>query len=143
MRCELSLRAIDLVNLEGAYRTSDPFAVVTHVATTPGEQPKCLGRTEEATNNLSPKWLHVFRLEWVLGTPLKICVQIFDKVGKHKYKSMGSAYFDVGQILGSPGCHRTKNLRKGGVLAAYIRKGTGAGELRLKLKGLQLRNVEG
>lgn len=131
------------MNLEGAYRTSDPFAVVTHVATTPGEQPKCLGRTEEATNNLSPKWLHVFRLEWVLGTPLKICVQIFDKVGKHKYKSMGSAYFDVGQILGSPGCHRTKNLRKGGVLAAYIRKGTGAGELRLKLKGLQLRNVEG
>jgi hypothetical protein len=74
---------------------------------------------------------------------MKLSVEIFDKVGKNKYVSMGAAYYDVGLVLGSPGCYRAKKMKKGGTLVACIRKGTGSGELRLKLKGLQLRNVEG
>lgn len=74
---------------------------------------------------------------------MKLSCEIFDKVAKNKFVSMGAAYFDVGLVLGSPGCHRAKMMKKGGTLVAFIRKGTGAGELRLKMKGLQLRNVEG
>jgi hypothetical protein len=143
MRCELLLRAINLPNVEGALRKSDPFAVVTHIATTPGERPKCLGRTEEIENELSPRWQHIFRFEWNLGTPMVLDVSIYDRIGKKKYKTMGSMEFDVAHVLCSPGCHHARNLRNGGVLVAYIRKGTGSGSLRLKLKGCHLRNVEG
>ena len=143
MRCELSIRAIRLPFDEGAPRKSDLIAVVTKIATTPGEQPKCMGRTEEITNDRSPRWQHLFPIAWNLGTPMKLCVQIFEKTaGKTKYRLKSSVSFDVEQILGCPGCRCAKKLKGGGVLLASIRKGSGP-ELRLKLKGLKLRIADG
>ena len=47
MKLELSLHASKLKNVAGAFKgTSDPYAVVTHIATTPGTAPKVLGKTE-------------------------------------------------------------------------------------------------
>ena len=47
MKVELSLHALKLKNVAGAFKgTSDPFAVVTEIATTPGSKPKVLGKTE-------------------------------------------------------------------------------------------------
>lgn len=74
---------------------------------------------------------------------MKLCIQIYDKTKKDHYELMGSAYFDVGLVLGSPGQCRAKKLNQGGMIIASIRKGAGSGELRLKLKGVGLKNVDG
>ena len=143
MRCELSLWAVSLPILEGASRKSDLFDVVTQIATTPGDQPRCLGRTEEVANDRSPRWKHKFQVSWNLGTPMKFCVHIFEKdTGKRKFRPRSSASFDVEVILGSPGCRCAKKMKGGGVLVVCIRKGTGP-ELRLKFKGLRLRSIDG
>jgi Copine/C2 domain len=142
MRCEMTLHAKKLRNIAGVLKgTSDPFAVVTHLGTA-GEPPKCLGRTEEASNNLSPDWQYVFRFSYDFGCPTKLCVTIFDHI-RNDYKNMGSAIFDVGEVLGQPGASEAKRLKQGGVIIAHIRKGTSSGELRLKIKGHHLTNVEG
>jgi hypothetical protein len=47
MKLEISLHASQLKNVAGAFQgISDPFAVVTQIATTPGTDPKVLGKTE-------------------------------------------------------------------------------------------------
>ena len=47
MKLEISLHASELPNVAGAFKgTSDPFAVVTHIPTTPGTTPVVLGKTE-------------------------------------------------------------------------------------------------
>ena len=148
MQCEMTLHARKLKNAAGLLKNaaslliSDPFAVVTHVGTG-DEKGKCLGRTEEAHNNLSPDWQYVFRFTYLMGRPMKLCVQIFDKVKKDDYKCMGSAIFDVGEVLGSPAAAEAKRLKRGGIIIARLRKGTSSGELRLKLKGYHLINVDG
>lgn len=101
--------------LLGAFKgTSDPFAVVTKLSTKPGDKPRVLGKTEVIKNSLSPNWVHVFTLDYDLGTPCKIAVNIFDEVRKSNNLGMGSAVFDVGEILGSRGNVKAKKLKKGG-----------------------------
>lgn len=47
MQIEISLHALRLKNVAGALKgTSDPFAVVTKIATQPGVKPEVLGKTE-------------------------------------------------------------------------------------------------
>jgi hypothetical protein len=47
MKVELSLHAVGLKNVAGLGRgKSDPFAVVTHIATAKGSSPNVLGKTE-------------------------------------------------------------------------------------------------
>jgi hypothetical protein len=47
MKLEISLHATKLKNVAGAFKgTSDPFAVVTLIATVPDMTPKVLGKTE-------------------------------------------------------------------------------------------------
>jgi hypothetical protein len=47
MKLEISLHASKLKDVAGTFGgLSDPFAVVTHVATTPGTAPEVLGKTE-------------------------------------------------------------------------------------------------
>jgi hypothetical protein len=47
MKLEFSLRASNLKNVAGHFKgISDPFAVVTQIATIPGSSPKVLGKTE-------------------------------------------------------------------------------------------------
>jgi hypothetical protein len=47
VKLELSLRAHKLQNVAGVFKgTSDPFAVVTKLATTSDEKPQVLGQTE-------------------------------------------------------------------------------------------------
>ena len=55
MKLEISVHALKLKNVAGTFKgTSDPFAILTQVATTPGTQPKVLGKTEIIKNNLNP-----------------------------------------------------------------------------------------
>jgi hypothetical protein len=142
LRCQLSLRGLNLINVLSEGEESNPFAVVIHVATTPGDQPKCIGRTE-AKCDLSPFWEQTINFDYALGTPMMLCVQVYDQMGQRQYLSMGSCYFDVADLLFAPGHCRAKNMEQGGILIAYLKKGTSMGEFRLRLKGLQLLDIEG
>ena len=58
---------------------------------------------------------------------------------------MGSALFEIGEILGARGCIKAKKLRNGGTLFVRITKaeGTQHGNFNLALRGIKLKNVEG
>jgi Ca2+-dependent lipid-binding protein len=83
MKVELSLHASQLKNVAGAFHgTSDPFCVVTALATQPGSKANVLGKTEVISNSLSPHWVKVFVLDYELGTPIKLACSIKQRKGK-------------------------------------------------------------
>jgi copine 1/2/3 len=144
MKIELSLHASQLKNVAGTFSgTSDPFVVVTSLATQPGAKPNVLGKTEVIPNSLNPHWVKVFVFDYELGTPIKVACNVFDQATKGENKSMGSAVFDIGELLGARGNTKAKKLKGGGTLFANVRKATGSGTLRLQCKGSKLKNVEG
>lgn len=102
MKVELSVHATKLKNVAGAFKgTSDPFAVATLMPAAPGERPHVVGKTEVIKNNLSPQWVTSFTLDYEMGTPCKVAINIFDEVRKGENKSMGSAIFEIGEVLGA------------------------------------------
>jgi Ca2+-dependent lipid-binding protein len=103
MKVELSLHASKLKNVAGAFKgTSDPFAVVTKIASAPGQKPEVIGKTEVIKNTLSPQWVKSFEFDYELGTPVKIAINIFDEESKgHDNKPMGSTTFMLEEILGT------------------------------------------
>ena len=114
MKVELSIHALKLNNVAGAFKgTSDPFAVVTLLASEPGKTPTVLGKTEVVKNTLSPQWVKVFVIDYALGTPCRVAINIMDEVRKGDNKSMGSAVFDVNEVLGARGNIKCKKLKKG------------------------------
>eukprot|EP00977_Amphora_coffeiformis_P011988 scaffold2934_cov176-Amphora_coffeaeformis.AAC.16 len=153
MKVELSIHALKLKNVAGAFKgTSDPFAVITLMGSSPGEKPRVLGKTEVIKNNLSPQWVTSFSVDYEMGTPCKVAINIFDEVRKGDNKSMGSALFEIGEVLGESSrvpaaCRRgntmAKKMKKGGTLFVVVRKAEGSGILRLTMKGIKLKNVEG
>jgi Ca2+-dependent lipid-binding protein len=115
MKVELSLHASKLKNFAGAFKgTSDPFAVVTVIATQPGTRPEVLGKTEVIKNDLSPNWVKVFIVDYELGSTTKVAVTVFDEMKKSDNVAMGAATFDIGEILGARGNTKGKKLKAGG-----------------------------
>lgn len=144
MRIELSLKALDLKNVAGMLKgTSDPFAVVTQMSTASGEKPQVIGKTETIKNTLSPSWTHVFEFDYEMGSAMKLIVTIFDEETKRDNKPMGSALFDVGELLGARGNRKAAKLRQGGKIIAHVRESAGVGMIRLQLKANKLKNTEG
>lgn len=72
---------------------------------------RCFRRVK---NSLSPNWTKIFNIDYTMGTPVKIAISIFDEVRKGDNKGMGSAVFDVAEVLGSRGNTKAKKLKKGG-----------------------------
>jgi hypothetical protein len=70
-------------------------------------------------------------------------IQIYDEIRKGENKSMGSATFDIGEVLGARGSTKAKKLKNGGTIFAHVSKSKGSGLLRLKMKGIKLKNTEG
>jgi len=144
MKLELSIHASNLKNVAGLGKgTSDPFAVVTHIATTTASKPAVVGKTEVIKNTLDPQWVKVFLLDYELGTPMKVVVSIFDEVRKGDNISMGSAVFDISELLGARGNTKAKRLKSAGTIFAHVRKSEGTGLLRLTMSGIKLKNTEG
>uniref|UniRef100_A0A7S4RD51 C2 domain-containing protein n=1 Tax=Ditylum brightwellii TaxID=49249 RepID=A0A7S4RD51_9STRA len=56
---------------------------------------------------------------------------------------MGSAMFDVDEILGSKGNVKAKRCKGGGVIYCKVLKHEGMGDFNLQLRGIKLKNVEG
>lgn len=145
-KIQLNLYAAQLKNVAGLGKVSDPFAVVTLLASTPDGEPKIIGKTEVVKNNLSPKWTASFIVEYSLGVNTRINVALFDECKKaNKQKPMGSCMFEIGEILGSRGNVKAKKLKVGGTLfvRATAAAADDAGKLTLKLQGRKLKNVEG
>merc|ERR1740124_187453 len=96
-------------------------------------------------NTLSPKWATVIDAgEYVLGEPMKIAVQLFDEVRKGDNKSMGSATFELGEVLAARGSSKARKIKNsGGTLYCHVAKSHGSGELSLKLSASKLKNTEG
>lgn len=65
-------------------------------------------------NNLNPDWTTSFIFDYSMGTPCKIAINVFDEVRKGNNISMGSAVFDVAEVLGARGNTKAKKLKKGG-----------------------------
>jgi len=142
MKVELSLHASNLKNTT-SFGTSDPYAVVTHVSTQVGMKPEVIGKTETIANSLSPNWASVFTIDFELGKPLIVAVQVYDQVRKGSNKPMGSATFDIGECLGARGNTKAKKFKNGGTVFLHVAQSQGSGLLRLQMKGIKLTNVEG
>jgi hypothetical protein len=56
---------------------------------------------------------------------------------------MGSATFDIDEVLGARGNSKAKKLKDGGTIFCHVAKQKGSGLLRLGLKGTKLTNTEG
>jgi len=142
MKLSLSLKAQGLTNVAGVMKgISDPYATVT-IFTFRSHNAQPIGKTEAVKNSLSPDWAKSFPLEYELGSSLNILVNIFDEVSKGKNIPMGSASFDVNEILGSKGNMMAVKMKKGGKLIVRLDKLKGTGTLRLQLSGSKLKNVE-
>merc|ERR1719491_281710 len=95
-RIQLTLSATGLKNVAGIGKgTSDPFAIVTLLATGPGAKPKVLGKTEVIKNQLSPKWTTSFLFDYEFGKETHINISVVDEVRKTSDKPMGSAVFEI------------------------------------------------
>ena len=150
MMIELSLHAVQLKHLSSTFGSSksDPFAVVTHIQE--GSGAVVVGRTETIHNTTSPQWIKIFLLDYKFGTPMKLVVSILDdcsgsRSNETKSAPMGSAVFDVPEILGTRGATKAKRIpATGGTIYAHVRKAiTDLGVFRLLLSASQLKNTEG
>ena len=93
-KLQLALHATGLKNIAGLGKgKSDPFAIVTLLATGAGEKPRVLGKTEVIKNSLSPKWTTSFLFDYSFGKETHINVSIVDEVRKQSDKPMGCKLF--------------------------------------------------
>jgi hypothetical protein len=145
MKIQVSLKATKLKNVAGAFKgKSDPFAVVTLLGANRGDKPKIIGKTEVIKNTLEPDWVATFRVDYELGKPANLLVKIFDKVSKGDNIPMGSAVFDVGNVMGAKGNSKGKKMNGGrGTIFCKVQKAEDSGTLRLKMSGDTLKNTEG
>lgn len=86
----------------------------TKIATEPGAKASVLGKSEVIKNNLNPNWVKVFLVDYELGATTKVALSIFDEVRKGENKSMGSAIFDIAEVLAARGGTKGKKVRGGG-----------------------------
>ena len=114
--------------------TADPYAVVTHIATAPGETPSVIGKTEVVENTLSPTWAKTIVFDYDLGMPCRLAVSVFHKRSDGGSEPMGAAIFDVGKTLGARGSTKAKKV-KGGTLFATVRRSQGEGTFTFKFRG--------
>lgn len=88
--------------------------------------------------------LKAFEVDYELGEPKNVLVKIFDEVRKGDNKSMGSAQFCVGSILGAKGNTKAKKLSNhGGTVFVRAQKAKDYGSLKLKMSGVKLANTDG
>ena len=95
---------------------------------------------------MNPAWTATFTADYTFGKETKFNIGIFDKIRKgDTQKSMGSAVFEIGEVLGSRGNIKAKKLRNGGTCFVRVTEAARVnyGVLRLKLQGTKLKNVDG
>jgi hypothetical protein len=97
-------------------------------------------------NDLNPVWTHVFETTYAFGKETKFNVGIFDQGNSSgKPKTMGSACFEIGEVLAARGSVKAKTLRDGGTIFVRVVRATASsgGTVRGKFRGLKLKNTDG
>ena len=100
-------------------------------------------------NSLNPRWTRFFDLDYEIGRLTRINVGVYDEVRKGNHIPMGSAMFEIGEVLGSSssGCTKAKKLRPGGLLYCRVTSAPAAvtrgRQFHLRLRGVGLKNLEG
>lgn len=145
-RVIISLHAHKLKNVAGAFKgTSDPYAIVTLIASDPHEQPRVLGQTEVIKNSLSPTWVKTFTVNYEFAKLTRLNIGVYDEVRKSRDdKPMGSSVFEIGAVFGAPGNMKAKKLKGGGILYLRVEKAPeveNVGTFHCELKGLKLNNI--
>ena len=83
-------------------------------------------------------------VDYELGQPATLLVKIFDEVTKGDNKPMGSAVFEIGDVLGAKGSTKAKKMKdEKGTLFARVEKAKGSGTFKLKMSGIKLKNLDG
>jgi C2 domain len=144
-RVQISLHAQKLKNVAGTFNgVSDPYAVVTVVANELGQQPIILGKTEVIKHSLSPYWVTTFEADYEFSKPTRINVGVYDEAKKSRSaKPMGSAVFEIGEVLGAKGNIKAKRVKDGGTIFCRIQKAppVDAGTFNFQFRGVKLKNV--
>jgi hypothetical protein len=145
MKVTISIKAAHLKNVAGSFKgTSDPFAVITVLPLDPSSPPRVLGKTEVIKNSLNPDWTQSFTIDYTLGKPTNVLIKIYDEVRKGDNKSMGSCVFELGTVLGSKGSIQSKAIPNSrGIIYCKIEEEKDYGNLKLKLAGVKLKNLDG
>ena len=97
-------------------------------------------------HNLSPAWTQTFTTYYAFGKETKFNVGVFHETKKSgKSKTMGSALFEIGEVLGARGNIKAKKLKNGGTLFVRVTKAAEVqhGKLTLQMRGVKLKNVDG
>ena len=97
-------------------------------------------------NCLDPAWVTTFETNFMFGKETRFNVGIYDEVRKTgKSISMGSALFEMGEVMGSRGSIKAKTLKGGGTVYVRVTKAAPIdyGTLHLQIRGIKLKNVDG
>jgi hypothetical protein len=95
---------------------------------------------------LSPHWTEAFQIDYEIGQETRVNIGVYDDLSKKEgvNKPMGSAVFEIGDVLGARGNTKAKKLRQGGTLFARVKeyKTTTDENFVIKLQGRGLVNTE-
>ncbi|GAX24436.1 hypothetical protein FisN_4Lh573 [Fistulifera solaris] len=143
-RVRLELHASKLKGSK--FGKSAPFAVVILLSSDPRDAPVILGRTKAVPGTLNPHWTEVFQIDYEIGQETRVNIGVYDELSKKEgvNKPMGSAVFEIGDVLGARGNTKAKKLRQGGTLFARVTeyKATTDDIIAIKLQGKGLANTE-
>ena len=125
---------------------SDPYAVVTLLSG--NSKDAVLGRTEVIKNDLNPSWTTTFTTDFEFGKETKFDVEIFYEIQNNNTtssKSLGSAQFEIGDILWKGGKQGRGLKNGGGAVFVWVAMASdfNQGDLDLGLKGVKLKNASG
>ena len=87
--------------------------------------------------------MKVIEVDYEFGTPCKIAVQIYDEEKNGNNISMGSATFDIAEVLDARGNSKACKIKNGGTIFCHIAEAKGSGVLRLAMSATNLKNTEG
>jgi len=144
-RYQISLNATDLPNASHLFRKSSPYAKLKVVSGS--MEGTNIGTTQSIPNCLSPDWCEIFFLEFGSSEVTNIEVSIWNKVDGGKDYFIGSAVFEATTVFQEPGRTASEQIgrRTTSRLFMHVEKsriGSATGKLDLRLRGLDMKNVE-
>ena len=94
-------------------------------------------------NTLDPDFVNTFLIDYEFGTQVNVLIKIFDEVRKSDNIPMGSARFEIGNVLGAKGNSKAKKCHNGGTIFVRVTEAKDCGTLNLKMNGVDLTNTKG
>lgn len=97
---QLFLQAKELANLDH-FSESDPFCSLYLRSSLTAEW-KFIGKTETIDNNLNPKWVKHFHIEYQFDRPIYLKFEVWDEDKVDKAQFVGGISITIAEILTAP-----------------------------------------